>query len=100
MEVQNNATVVTTVKFTWTINNYYKLISIEKRYSQTFFVGLHPWRIVISPEFDDNNVKKEKYEDDLFELEEEECEDLSIYFAALDSANLPDDWFPIPTFKL
>ncbi|QHO21927.1 Ubiquitin carboxyl-terminal hydrolase [Arachis hypogaea] len=66
MEVQNNAMVVTTVKFTWTVNNYSKLINSEKRYSQTFFAGPHPWRIVIFPEFDDNNAEKDKYEDDLF----------------------------------
>ncbi|MED6148510.1 hypothetical protein PIB30_053832 [Stylosanthes scabra] len=40
--------VLTSVKFSWTINNFSKL-SRDQLYSDTFFTGPYPWRIGIYP---------------------------------------------------
>ncbi|OIV90444.1 hypothetical protein TanjilG_01922 [Lupinus angustifolius] len=65
--------------FTWTIKNFSKLL--KKLYSENFFIGGHPWRILMFPK--GNNVDY-----------------LSIYLDAGDSANLPYGWSRFAKFKL
>lgn len=79
MENQLISTVVEFDKFTWTIKNFSELNS-EKLYSETFFIGGHPWRILMFPK--GNNVNY-----------------LSIYLDAVDTG-LPHGWSRIAKFKL
>ncbi|XLS49055.1 hypothetical protein HN51_023413 [Arachis hypogaea] len=69
----------TIVKFTWTVNNFFGL-NCQVLYSDTFFAGSHPWRILLYPEG----------EDDV-----EICWD-----AGNNSTNLPDYWNRYASLKL
>ncbi|OMO88600.1 TRAF-like family protein [Corchorus capsularis] len=60
-------------KFRWKIENF-SLIETKKHYSDNFFVGGNPWRVLIFPE--GNTV--EHY--------------LSIYLVVADAATLPSGW--------
>ncbi|XP_052113939.1 MATH domain and coiled-coil domain-containing protein At3g58360-like [Arachis duranensis] len=73
------AMVETIVKFTWTVNNFFDL-NCQVLYSDTFFAGSHPWRILLYPEGED---------------EVEICWD-----AGNNSTNLPDYWNRYASLKL
>ncbi|QHO25680.1 hypothetical protein HN51_048988 [Arachis hypogaea] len=76
--LNQEANLETVVKFTWTINNFsQELKNCKMLYSQTFFAGANPWRLLLYREGDDD-------EDE--DYEEEEEKGLSIYFVAVDSA--------------
>ncbi|CAL0299481.1 unnamed protein product [Lupinus luteus] len=78
--MENQQTSVETAEtFTWTVKNFSKLSA--KLYSENFFIGGHPWRILMFPK--GNNV---------------DC--LSIYLDAGVSANLSDGWTRFAKFKL
>ncbi|KAK7256510.1 hypothetical protein RIF29_29961 [Crotalaria pallida] len=67
-------------KFTWTVKNFSKL-NTNRLYSENFFIGGHPWRILIYPK--GNNVNY-----------------FSVYLDAGDTANLPYGWTRFAKFKL
>ncbi|XP_019245568.1 PREDICTED: ubiquitin carboxyl-terminal hydrolase 13-like isoform X1 [Nicotiana attenuata] len=69
------------VRFTWTINNFSRLM-VKELYSEVFNVGGYKWRIWIFPK--GNNVV--------------DC--LSIYLDVADSARLPYGWSRCALFSL
>ncbi|KAJ1423324.1 TRAF-like [Sesbania bispinosa] len=69
-------------KFTWVIRNFSKL-GPKKLYSETFFLGGHPWRIILHPKGN---------------FLEPNC--LSIFLEAGDLANLPENWSRFTKYKL
>ncbi|MED6108127.1 hypothetical protein PIB30_020574 [Stylosanthes scabra] len=73
--------VETFVTFRWTIKDLSTKLNTEELCSQNFFIGGHPWRIIMLPKGDDVDY-------------------LSLFLEVADDANLPDGWTRFSKFKL